>query len=757
MRSWAVKTAILFSTTALLAGCGGGSSSSKKTNSTVAQVALGPPTVSLVAGQVQPLSVNILNANGTAVSPAPTVTFNSSNPNLVTIGMFQGQALACGGVWDSQFVVCNGNDSSGHPLVGNATITASAGGVSSTPIQVSVHPVVTSIQVTQTSGFVFPQCNSNKQTAQFKAQAFSNGVDITNLVGGFLWTQSGSGALSVDPVNGLATAVNPGLGGVIATLGEVRSPAVPFKSCLPVKIVLHVTGDPAGMPTESATMNVNDTKTVQADMVDENNFTVNNAPAISIVTNNVEVASVAGATVTAQSAGGAGLLAVCAPPNCGGGLTTPLYSNLFSITVNATSGATTVYATTTFAPPTASPTPIILPIDTSKPAASAAGTPINMPCPNGACAVPNSMVFAANGAKAYLGTSQGLAALDTSTNVVSLLDPFVGKVLAVSPDGNTVIESNAASAPDPVTGTMAPIEPRADHQRVVIFTVGNSSLQSFVLPGAVAASFTGDGFKAFVAADCSHSNSPVCPNTNTNAYVFSPFLSVQFFNLGNTIGAMSNTVANNVDVATLASGPFAFFANVASPNATGVMQVSTCNNAPTNPPSAIGTNTPNIQFVQSFKNADVFVTVDSTGLDIETATVTALTTPPPIDSTHCAPSVTYSNQFVDFGLGPFTARQLIVGTNVSAHIVVLPVGMSQVLVGVPGSGPGSIPLAAGGTEALSGSMTLDGNTLWVGVAGSNNVDRIDLLGSADNLQVATNFKKSDGTAAPPNIVAVKPK
>ena len=111
MRSWAVKTAILFSTTALLAGCGGGSSSSKKTNSTVAQVTLGPATVSLVAGQVQPLGVNTLNANGTPVTPVPTVTFNSSNPNLVTIGMFQGQALACGGVWDSQFVVCNGNDS----------------------------------------------------------------------------------------------------------------------------------------------------------------------------------------------------------------------------------------------------------------------------------------------------------------------------------------------------------------------------------------------------------------------------------------------------------------------------------------------------------------------------------------------------------------------------------------------------------------------------------------------------------------------
>jgi hypothetical protein len=730
MRSWAVKTAILFSTTALLAGCGGGSSSSK-INSIVAQVTLAPSTVSLVAGQVTPLSFSALNANGTGVTPVPTFTFNSSNPSLVTVGMVQGQALACGGVWDSQFVVCNGNDSSGHPIVGSATITATAGGVSSAPIRVSVHPVVTSIQVTQTTGNVFPACNSNKQTAQFKAQAFSNGVDVTNLVGSFGWTQSEGNALSVDS-NGLATALNPGLGGVIATLGAVTSPAAQFKSCLPVKIVLHLNGDPPGMPTESVTMNVSDTKTVQADMIDENNFTVASAPGISIVSNNVEVALVAGTSLTAESAGGAGLLAVCAPPNCGGGLNIPLYSNLFSITVSGGSGATTVYATTTFAPPTASPTPTILPIDTSK-TPPAAGTAINMPCPSTGCAVPNSMAFTASGAKAYLGTSQGLAALDATTNVVSLLDPFVGKVLAVSPDGNTVIESNAASVPDPITGVPAPIESRPDHQRVVIFTAGNSSVQSFVLPGAVAAAFTGDGSKAFVSA------------TNGNVYVASFFIPPTFTFLTFSVGT------SNIDVTTLASGPFAYLANAPA----GLQTMATCNNVvqASNPP----TNSSNIQFLQSFKNADVIVAVDSSGLDIETATVTALTPPTNISPTNCAPSVTYSNQFVDFGLGPFTARQLIVGTSVSSHIAVLPVGINQVLVGLPGSGPGAIPLAAAGTEALSGSMTLDGNTLWVGVAGSNNVDRIDLLNSVDNLQIATTFKKSDGSAAPPNIVAVKPK
>jgi hypothetical protein len=54
-------------------------------------------------------------------------------------------------------------------------------------------------------------------------------------------------------------------------------------------------------------------------------------------------------------------------------------------------------------------------------------------------------------------------------------------------------------------------------------------------------------------------------------------------------------------------------------------------------------------------------------------------------------------------------------------------------------------------------MTPDGNTLWVGVAGTNTVDKIDLVGGTDAVQVSTSLKKSDSSAAPPNIVAVLPK
>jgi hypothetical protein len=426
--------------------------------------------------------------------------------------------------------------------------------------------------------------------------------------------------------------------------------------------------------------------------------------------------------------------------------------------VTGTSPTTFIYATSSTQ---ASGSATILPIDNSKtpPAAAAA---VNLP------GTPNSLVFAPNGAKAYMGTTAGLAALDTTVtpNTVTLLDPTVGKVLAVSPDSTTVIVSNAAIDP----GTGQPIEPVGPNQRLVIFNTGNNTVQRFVLPGAVAAAFTGDGFKAFIAADCSHNTPPVTPcpglTAGANGYVFSPFLSLQTIDVSTPGG-------NNIDVATLASGPYGYYANGSSPSTTDIVPVGTCNNTPQPSLHSLGTpaiNSTNIQLVKATKNANLIVAVDSptppaalpAGIDIVTATVGSLT--PPITSATCAPPMTYSNQFIDFGLGAFTAHQLVVPTNGTggtngSHILVLPAGMPKLLVATPGGGGTVISLTgSGATEPLSGGLTLDGNTAWVGVAGSNTVDQITLTSSSDTLQIATSFKKSDGTTpAPPDLVAVKPK
>ena len=224
---------------------------------------------------------------------------------------------------------------------------------------------------------------------------------------------------AVDP-NGLATARLAGLTGIVAGIGSTTSPATPFKTCMPVQIVLHVAGDPAGNFTTSVAMNASDTKTLQVDVIDEHGVVTAGAP-VALFSNNSVVASIAGTTLTANSPGGAGIQAACAPPACGNGLNTPIYSNLFSVTVNGSSpNTTTVYAASSFPVPTGTIMPLV-PIDISKtpPVAGAA-----LPLPG----VPNSILFDRAGARAFIGTNVGLASLDAAANTVSLVAPVAVKV-----------------------------------------------------------------------------------------------------------------------------------------------------------------------------------------------------------------------------------------------------------------------------------------------------------------------------------------
>jgi hypothetical protein len=687
------------------AGCGG----SKSANTTVAAVQIAPATLSMVAGQVVTLTVSAVNSDNAAVNT--TFTFNSTNTSIATISP---QGSVCAGVWDSAFVVCNGSDAHANPITGTAIVTATAAGVTSGPVTVAVHPAITSVSVDP----VAQPCFSITQTHQFVAHAFNNGTEITSQVGNFSWSASAAAVASVD-ANGLATARTPGITAVVASVGSTSSPAVFIKTCMPVHLELHVNGDPAGVPTEDVTMNVADTKVVQVDMVDELGAVTPNAP-VTILSNNTTVATVAGTTLTAVSPGGAGLQAVCAPPSCGIGINTPIYSNLFGIFVAGISpNTTTVYATSTF-PNVPGSSITLIPIDASK-TPPVAGSPIFLP------GFPNSLLFDRSGATGYIGTNNGLVTLDTATNVVTLVSPIpIGKVLAVSADGNQAIISNAAI--DSSTGN--PIDPFPSEQRVWLANKSASTITTFILTGAVAANFDDDGFRAYVAA------------SNGNVYVISSFLTPQTL----TIGGVST------DVTQLPSGPFVYVANSA-----GLQSIATCNNVvqSTAPP----TNSTNIQFVQSVRDTNTVVAVDSPGVDIESVNTADLTPPTTITAANCPGIVTYSNNFIDFGVGAFTAHQLLVGS-AGTHIAVLPANLNKVLTLVNTNNvfsAGAVSLPAGATEALNGSLTPDGATLWVGVAGTNTVDRINLNTNADEVQIPMTFKKADGSPAPPNLVVIKPK
>jgi hypothetical protein len=687
------------------AGCGG----SKSANNTIAAVQIAPATLSMVAGQVVTLTVSAVNSANAAVST--TFTFNSTNTSIDTISP---QGSVCAGVWDSAFVVCNGSDAHANPITGTAIVTATAAGVTSGPVTVAVHPAITSVSVDP----VTQPCFSITQTHQFVAHAFNNGTEITTQVGNFSWSASAAAVASVD-ANGLATARTPGITAVVASVGSTSSPAVFIKTCMPVHLELHVNGDPAGVPTEDVTMNVADTKVVQVDMVDELGAVTPNAP-VTILSNNTTVATVAGTTLTAVSPGGAGLQAVCAPPSCGIGINTPIYSNLFGIFVAGISpNTTTVYATSTF-PNVPGSSITLIPIDAIK-TPPVAGSPILLP------GFPNSLLFDRSGATGYIGTNNGLVTLDTANNGVTLVSPIpIGKVLAVSADGNQAIISNAAI--DSSTGN--PIDPFPSEQRVWLSNKSASTITTFILTGAVAANFDDDGFRAYVAA------------SNGNVYVISSFLTPQTL----TIGGVST------DVTQLPSGPFVYVANSA-----GLQSIATCNNVvqSTAPP----TNSTNIQFVQSVRDTNTVVAVDSPGVDIESVNTADLTPPTTITAANCPGIVTYSNNFIDFGVGAFTAHQLLVGS-AGTHIAVLPANLNKVLTLVNTNNvfsAGAVSLPAGATEALNGSLTPDGATLWVGVAGTNTVDRINLNTNADEVQIPMTFKKADGSPAPPNLVVIKPK
>ena len=89
------------------------------------------------------------------------------------------------------------------------------------------------------------------------------------------------------------------------------------------------------------------------------------------------------------------------------------------------------------------------------------------------------MLFDRAGATGFIGTSTGLASLNTATNAVTLVSPVpMVKLLAVSADGNQVIISNAAN--DPGTGT--PIDPFPSEQRFWVFDKSANTITTFVRP-----------------------------------------------------------------------------------------------------------------------------------------------------------------------------------------------------------------------------------------------------------------------------------
>lgn len=173
----------------LLPGCGGGASSN-----TIASISVSPSTASVNVNGQQQFSAIAFNSDNNQVL-GQTFTWASSDTTVASIAA-SGVATGVGG--------------------GTAKITATAGGITSTPVLLNVTAVVASVAISPTTSTV-----AVGATQQLTATAYDAGGKAVPAT--ITW-QNSSASIATISSTGLVTGVSPGTVMITATANGVTSP-----------------------------------------------------------------------------------------------------------------------------------------------------------------------------------------------------------------------------------------------------------------------------------------------------------------------------------------------------------------------------------------------------------------------------------------------------------------------------------------------------------------------------------------------------
>lgn len=439
--------------------------------------------LSLNQGQISQVSgPSGSDCKGTNVSAGNPV-YGSSNLFLVDIQPNTGRI--CAGTWNRQtgggipdYTVCTPG-----PVSGTAYVTASAQGVSSNPIAVYVHPIVTSIllgppstncttdpasncyNTTVVNGsclatpvaatacvpgayvkgcaYVGNACLSQGQSAQLVARAYA-GTNNTNpanniscLVGPLSFSSLNPSTVTID-VNGLATAAAPGSGVIQASNVLSSSSAGFFSTCPPASISLAAAGSTTP-PATPLTVNTNSSQSLVATVTDTQGNAITNLQLTYVSSTPVTIPAT-GNVITPIYPGSGTISALCQPPGCNAssynliglfGNGQPIVSNPVQINSVGTPNSTVLYIASTGSQ-------YIQPVDFT---ATSQAAPTRLPF------APNSMVLSNDLSSIYMGSSTELMILSvagSNVTVTALFPSIVGKVLAVSPDNSSVVVTDAS-------------------------------------------------------------------------------------------------------------------------------------------------------------------------------------------------------------------------------------------------------------------------------------------------------------------------
>ena len=468
------------------------------------------------------LSATTTDCKGNSVSVSK-YTYATTDMNIADVNPNTG--AVCGGTWNRQsgsgipdYTICTPPATT--PTKSQAFITASAEGVTSNAIAVYVHPVVSGVQlavaqsaspggcsatdpttdccpnnITTTPeppapGYDGTSCISHNDRVQLAAKVYSGGFtdpahNISCQVGHLTFAAQGTSNVVTIDANGFATADQPGSATITATVANSSSASNAgfFSTCPPAKIVLNATGQGNQNPI-NVSLNTPQplTATVYDTHVDASHPNGHQITGLSLEFNSTtpQTISASSGSVLPSFPGSATITAVCQPGACNPsplsqvgylGNGKPLTSNGITVNTAGKSGEVVFMASTS--------SQYVVPYDFTL---NQQAAPIKLPY------VPNSMVMSQDGSTLYFGSDHGLMTIATGGNTSSQANQAIpGKVLAVSPDGTTVVVtdptrqtvslvSNGAivTTYGNVVGTTAAWSP--DSQTVYITTSSNTLL-----------------------------------------------------------------------------------------------------------------------------------------------------------------------------------------------------------------------------------------------------------------------------------------
>jgi hypothetical protein len=695
----------------------------------------------------------------------------------------------CAGTWNrnsgggiADYTTCNPTNQAGTVYV-----VATGNGANSNPLPIFVHPVVTSVvlgnatptancstdpdpssnccpiaaQATVTAPAYSPNsCLSQGSTGQLVARAYAGTTNITCQVGHLSYSAQTSSVVNIDE-NGVATAQKPGSSVVSATISNASSSAGFFSTCPPVSIALSI---PNTNNVTSVVVNQNNLQPINTVVKDTNGTILTGLSLEFVSTTPSTIPAASTGSVTPTFPGAAQITAICQPPSCnpssfnqigllGNGL--PVTSNPITVTTPG-NNSTLLYIGST-------QSRYLVPVDFTT---NAVGAPVKLPY------VPNSMVISTDGSSIYMGSATELMVFSTATNALTKQDTTVaGQVLAVSPDGTTLVIS------DPT------------RQLIYLYTVASGSLSGPSQGGVgTHAQFSPDSQTVYITTGTV--TTPATAGTPATSTTPAVLPTPAVITPGNTLlihstftgWTTSTLTAPAADVAVTVPSVGAY---LASSNTTGLSycsaNISTTGTALTNNFFPVADTT---------GVATDRVSATNDGLHILGATTTQVVDlgfnasglpslpigacPTPVPSTYFTSARTSTTSALLSAITPTAINSVIPASNSSAAIVTYTGtgGVLPVYLPVAG-GAGSItnvPLLqvtgqAAPVAPVNGVISSDNSTIYVGTTGDNSVHLIDSTTLKDdttktiapNLQLNINGTDQPGTIVTPDLLVQHPK